>query len=152
MMLHSSLLVWTRAAPVNSGVRWLPLPKHVIACECDQLPTIFSVGTYPNALMNHIELVDRKDGGWLKLYECSICGRYWQVDVIDRLQTNCAIRIDDRADWQSFDDKPMRVQYLINSRGGLSDEECIMAGCKNKALTSLSYCPKHAYEDVGLRE
>jgi hypothetical protein len=27
-----------------------------------------------------------------------------------------------------------------------------MAGCKNKALQSLGYCSKHAYEDVGLRE
>jgi hypothetical protein len=123
-----------------------------MACECDHLPRIFNVETYPNTLANHVELVDQKDGGWLKLYKCPVCGRYWQIDVIDRLQTNCAIRIDDPAGWHSFDDKPVRFQYLIDARGGLSDEDCIMAGCKNKALKSMSYCPRHAYEDVGLRE
>ena len=121
-------------------------------CECNQLPRIFNVERYPNRLMDHLELIDRKDSGWLKLYNCSVCGQYWQVDLIDRLQVNCAIKIDNPAEWQNFDDKPLRLQYLIDSRGGLSEEECVMAGCKNKALNSLAYCPKHAYENVGVRE
>ena len=121
-------------------------------CECNQLPRIFNVETYPNRLMAHLEPIARKDGGWLRLYKCSVCGQHWQVDLIDRLQVNCAIRIDNPTEWRDFDDKPVRVQYLIDSRGGLSTEECLMARCKNKALQSLAYCPKHAYEDVGLRE
>ena len=121
-------------------------------CECNQLPRIFNVETYPNRLMAHLELIDKKDGGWLSLYKCSVCAQYWQVDLIDWLQVNCAIRIDNPAEWHDFDDKPVRVQYLIDSRGGLSEEGCVMAGCKNRALQSLAYCPKHAYEDVGLRE
>jgi hypothetical protein len=121
-------------------------------CECNQLPRIFNVETYPNRLMSHLELVNRKDSGWRELYKCSVCGQHWQVDVLDRLQVNCAIRIDNLDEWPDFDDKPVRVQYLIDSRGGLSEAECVMAGCKNKALQSLAYCPKHGYEDVGLRE
>lgn len=121
-------------------------------CECNQLPRIFNIETYRNRLMAHLVLTDQKEGGWLRLYKCSVCDQYWQVDLIDRLQVNCAIRIDNPAAWQNFDDKPVRVQYLIDSRGGLSTDECVMAGCKNKALQSLAYCPQHAYEHVGLRE
>ncbi len=121
-------------------------------CECKHLPRIFNVETYPNHLMNHLELIDRKDGGWLNLHKCSVCGMHWQVDLIDRLQVNLAIRIDNPAEWQRFDDKPLRVQYLIDSRGGLSEDECAMAGCPNKTLKSLAYCPKHAYENIGLRQ
>jgi hypothetical protein len=123
-----------------------------MSCECSQLPQIFNIENYYSRLMTHLEIIDQKDGGWLKLFKCSVCNQHWQVDLIDRLQVNCAIKIDDSVEWQNFDDKSIRIQYLISSRGGLSEEECVTAGCKNKALKSLAHCPKHAYENVGLRE
>ena len=123
-----------------------------MVCECESLPRIINLETYPNHLMDGLELIDEKDSGWRKLYRCGVDGCYWQVDVIDRLQTNCAIRIDDVSGWRTFDDKPVRLQYLIEARGGLTQDECIMAGCKNKTLKTLAYCPTHAYETVGLRE
>ncbi len=120
-------------------------------CECNQLPHIFNVERYPNHLKDRIEFVDRKDEGWVKLGKCRVCGQYWQLDEWDKYQTICAIKVDAPDDWKNYDDKPDRIQLLINSRNGLSEEECVMAGCKNKALKSLAYCPKHAYE-IGLRE
>jgi hypothetical protein len=123
-----------------------------MVCECNQLPLIFNVETYSNRLMDHCNLVGQKEDGWLELYKCSVCDQYWQVDVTDKLQINCAVKIDNPANWQNFDDKAIRMQYLVDSRGGFSDEECVVAGCKNKALKSLVYCTKHAYENAGLRE
>ena len=102
--------------------------------------------------MDSLTLVDEKDGGWRNLYSCSDCGRYWQVDLIDKYQVNCAIRIDDPNNWQTFDDKPLRMQYVFDTRGGLSDEGCIVARCPNKALKSLAYCLEHAYDHASVRE
>jgi len=121
-------------------------------CQCIQLPQIFNIENFSNRLMEYIELVGRKPENWVELYECSICGQHWQIDLIDKLQVNCAIKIDNPGNWTDFDDNPIRFQYLIDSRGGLSENNCLMADCKNKALNSLAFCPKHAFEKLGLRE
>lgn len=118
-------------------------------CECNQLPSIFNIEKCPNHLRERIEIFDKKDDGWRELGKCQICGQYWQLDKWDKLQTICAIKIDVSDDWQSYDDKPDRIQLLIDSYSGLSDEECIKANCQNEALKSLACCPKHAYE-IGL--
>ncbi|HSU24971.1 MAG TPA: hypothetical protein VLI65_03215, partial [Pyrinomonadaceae bacterium] len=65
---------------------------------------------------------------------------------------NLGIKIATAFGWKDYDDTPIRLQFFVNSRGGLSDEICIMQGCKNNALLTLAYCPGHAYFYVGLRE
>ncbi len=120
-------------------------------CECEQLPQIFNYERYPNSLKDRLVKIDTKDGNWLELYKCRACGQHWQLDVWDKYQTNCALKIDAPETWQSFDDTPLRIQLLIESRGGFSEEKCRMADCRNKALKSLAFCQFHAYE-VGLRE
>jgi hypothetical protein len=119
-------------------------------CECKRLPNIFNTERIFNGLKNRVKIVDIKNN-WIKLGRCSVCGQFWQLDEWDKYQTICAIKINDPANWQTFDDEPDRVQLLINSRGGLSDKECVKANCRDTALKSLAYCPKHAYE-IGLRE
>ncbi len=121
-------------------------------CQCRQLPRTFNIETFPNRLDDFLELVDQKNEGWRTLNKCSVCGQYWQLDLIDRLQVNCAIKIDNPNEWLSFDDKPVRVQYLFDVGRGLSDEDCIKARCPNKALKSLAYCLEHAYDYANLRE
>ena len=127
-------------------------PFQNMNCQCSQLPQIFNVETLPNRLSDALDLVEQKDSGWRKLYRCYVCGQHWQLDLIDSLQVNCAIKIDSPGDWQSFDDKPVRMRYVFDVRGGASDEDCIVAGCTNKALRSLAYCLGHAYDHAGIRE
>jgi hypothetical protein len=43
-----------------------------MSCECDRLPRIFNVETYPNSLANHVELVDQKNGGCQRIPSESI--------------------------------------------------------------------------------
>jgi len=117
-----------------------------INCECNQLPRIFNVENYPNHLKDRVQLVDRKDDSWRELGKCRVCGRYWQLDKWDKFQTICAIKIDFPDDWQKYDDKPDRLELLVNSRGGLSEVKCVKANCQNKALKDLAYCLKHSYE------
>jgi hypothetical protein len=120
-------------------------------CECDQLPPIFNIERYASRFQDRLEIIDFKSEAWVKLGKCQICGQCWQLDEWDRYLTICAIKIDAPDSWQSYDDKPDRIRLLKDSRGGLSDEECIKANCGNKALKSLAYCPGHALE-IGLRE
>jgi len=127
-------------------------PFQDMNCQCSQLPRIFNVETFPNRLSDSLDLVDQKDSGWRKLYKCSVCGQHWQLDLLDRLQVNCAIKISNPSEWHSFDDKPVRMQYVFDVRGGVSHEDCIVAGCTNKALKSLAYCLGHAYDHAGVRE
>ena len=121
-------------------------------CQCTQLPRIFNVETFPNRLSASLDLVAQKDSGWRKLYKCSACDQHWQLDLVDRLQVNCAIKIDNPNEWHSFDDKPVRMQYVFDVRGGHSADDCIVADCPNKALKSLAYCLEHAYDHAGVRE
>jgi hypothetical protein len=121
-------------------------------CECGQFQRTINIETYPNRLVDRLDLIDTKDGEWLKLYRCSICGQYWQFDLADRLQVNLAIKIDEPCNWQDFNDKPARLQHLIDSRSGLSEEICVMTGCQDRALKTLAHCPAHAYEVDGLRQ
>ncbi len=99
---------------------------------------------------NEFDLVAQRP--FLFLRGCGKCGQLWQFDLIDKYQTCLAIKIDTNVDWPTFDDKPVRLEYLIRSRGGVSDEECVMQGCKDFALYTLAYCPAHAFEYAGLRE
>ncbi|HXG85812.1 MAG TPA: hypothetical protein VNI84_17465 [Pyrinomonadaceae bacterium] len=87
----------------------------------------------------------------MKLNKCCICWQHWQIDVWDKYQTNCALKIDKPKNWQSFDDEPDRLKLLVETRGGLSEEKCVKQGCTNDALKSLAYCPIHAYK-IGFRE
>jgi hypothetical protein len=120
-------------------------------CECNLLPHIFNIERQANQLKDRLEIINVKNENWIKLGKCRVCNQYWQLDEWDKYQTICAIKIDDPNGWQSYDDKQDRIRLLIDSRSGISDEGCIKAGCENKALKSLVYCPQHAYE-IGLRE
>jgi hypothetical protein len=117
-------------------------------CSCRRLPAIFKIEDQ-GRFVSQLEEVDNR-ADWLQLYRCTDCGQHWQLDLPDKYQVSCAIKIEDPAHWQSFDDKPVRLQFLIESRGGLSQEECAKAGCSNRALKSLAFCPAHAYE-IGIR-
>ena len=120
-------------------------------CECEQLPQIFNYERYPNSLKSRLVKVDAKAGNWLELFQCRVCVQHWQLDVQDKYQTNCAIKIDAPETWHSFNDESLRMQLLVESRGGFSEENCKMANCQNKALKSLAFCQFHAY-GIGLRE
>lgn len=122
-----------------------------IHCECEQLPRIFNYERFSSNLKDRLADVDARTEDWLKLCVCRVCGQNWQLDVWDKHQINCALKIDAPECWQTFDDKPFRLQLLVDSRGGFSEKICVMAGCRNRALKSLAYCPEHAF-GIGLRE
>jgi hypothetical protein len=121
-----------------------------VKCDCLTLPTAVNLESAMSERLNHLDKIDEKP--FLSLHKCRGCGQLWQLDQIDRLQTNLAIKLQNVYDWNDFDDTTARVQFLIDSRGGLSDKTCIKHSCSNLALRTLAYCPEHAYFYAGLRQ
>lgn len=78
----------------------------------------------------------------VELRRCEACGTYWQVDVG---RGGLAIRIDNPDTWDSFDDRPIRLQQMIDHHGGLDDGKCVWVGCDRQPLRNMKFCPHHAY-------
>lgn len=91
-------------------------------------------------------------GNWVALCRDPETGHYWQYDEWDKYHVGLAIRIHDPDNWRTFDDLPVRVAYLVQSRGGVEEAECMWAGCTRKRLKGIAYCPECAYEKAGIRE
>jgi hypothetical protein len=90
-------------------------------------------------------------GRWRELWRCPMCCQHWQLDIWDKLQTSLAIKVAEPDRWQTFDDIPARLDFLIRSRGGLSDARCVWRGCGASCLKQSAYCPTHAFEVTGAR-
>lgn len=120
------------------------------SCSCEDLPSAVDIGkgtfSWPDGF---VQLAEKP---FLTLRQCRSCGQLWQFDLIDKLQTCLAIKVETVSNWGFFEDKRFRIEHLVRSRGGLSAETCVMQNCPNRALRTLAYCPDHAYEYAGLRE
>ena len=119
-------------------------------CNCDELPEIFSL--YTKRFSVSLVKIRRDQSDWLKLSQCPNCGQHWQIEPFEKDQISYAIRVDDAANWLSFYDKAIRKNYLLQTRGGVTEETCRMQHCQNNALKGLAYCLDCAYEKLGLRE
>ena len=108
-------------------------------------------GSSSDLPFKEMEEIDHKADKWIKLLKCGSCGQYWQVDGWDKYQICLAFKISEPESWLSNDDLQLRMDYLIESRGGFSSEICAWANCQENCLKGLALCVFHAYE-VGLRE
>ncbi|NOQ51446.1 MAG: hypothetical protein GQ578_04430 [Desulfuromonadaceae bacterium] len=120
-------------------------------CKCKNLPKFFKSDS-SDSYFKKFKRIDWKDDAWVKLIKCPVCGQHWQLDEWDKYQTGLAIKIKEPESWRSYNDKDVRIDFLIQNRGGLSDGICAWQGCNNQALKGLAYCPTCAYEKSGLRE
>jgi hypothetical protein len=120
-------------------------------CKCDSLPEFLKADT-TNSYFKDFTRIDVKEDAWVKLIKYSDCGQFWQIDEWDKYQTGLAIKIQDPKVWKHFDDKKIKLEFLVQNRGGLSGTKCAWQGCNNKAINGLAFCPSCAYEKVKLRE
>jgi hypothetical protein len=117
-------------------------------CECSQLPEIVRLGDHPNIEQKAEQL---ETGDWVRLVRCLICGQLWSVDEWDKYQRQFAIKIPQQDGWRQYDTTPSRVDFLIQSRGGLTDELCIWTNCKSRRVRGVVYCAKHLFK-TGARD
>jgi hypothetical protein len=131
------------------------MPQHTkmstIDCDCAVCPRFFRIEDYASPFLARLERISTKGDGWTTLRRCPICEQHWQIDEYDKYQAGLAIKVAEPGAWLTFDDRPVRKEYLIQRRGGLGTERCIWAGCSNTVLKDSAHCPDHAYEIMGAR-
>jgi hypothetical protein len=119
-----------------------------VPCKCHDLPDIIKVRDEAGfeARLECLEIC-----GWDMLCRCVVCGELWKMDGVDKYQIQFAVRIHDPSQWQTFNDTALRKAYLVVSRGGLTDEKCIWAGCDEPRVNGVVMCVDHLY-DTGARQ
>ena len=110
-------------------------------CQCKQFGDYVEIW-YDEAPSFDVGFTTVDQHADVELRRCEACGRYWQVDVG---RGGLAIPINDPNNWSEFDDRPVRLQHMIDHDGGLAEGKCIWAGCDRKPLKGCKFCPHHAY-------
>ena len=113
-------------------------------CRCAKLPDAFYLDEGPHGFEKKLTREDT--GNWIWLGSCPKCGTLWAIDEWDKYVPQAATRVEDRNNWDGADTTEKRKQLLLKSRGGLTDEECIWAGCHQKAVKEVVYCLDHLWE------
>jgi hypothetical protein len=110
-------------------------------CQCDEFGDYVEIW-YDEAPSFNAGFTTVAQRGHVELRRCEACGTYWQVDV-DR--GGLAIRIADPDNWNEFEDRPIRLQQMIDRHGGVGEGRCVWAGCERQPLKGMKFCPHHAY-------
>src|ERR1022692_2507556 len=119
-----------------------------MSCACSKLPQLVRIDARCD-LPERLEESELRS--WIKLSRCRICGQYWRVDEWDKFHTQFAVKINDPAHWQEYDDLPLRKKFLLESRGGITNEKCIWQGCTNNRVKGVVLCIDHLFQ-TGARE
>jgi hypothetical protein len=90
------------------------------------------------------------DKSWYQLYQHKIDKTFWRLDKWDKYQKQIFVQIDKPDNWIEFDDKELRIELLLKTRG-LTCNKCIWKDCDRLSLQGLVYCERHAYEEMGIR-
>ena len=94
------------------------------------------------------DLIEKKT--WYQLYQNKSDRSYWRLNEWDKYQEQFFVRLTTTENWQEFDDKELRIELLMETRG-ISDKICTWNNCSRLALQGMAYCERHAYEEMGIR-
>jgi hypothetical protein len=119
-----------------------------MTCPCGGLPEIFKLGAHRDFYKYAVRVAESE---WAYLYKCASCGRLWRADKWDKLQVQFVVRVPEGSDWERFDSSSLQKQFLVQSRGGLTQEPCIWQGCQGQRVKGVVYCVEHLYQ-TGARE
>ena len=119
-----------------------------MSCLCEKLPRMLKVEDYPD-FERRLKQLDMAN--WTRLFRCNICEQLWAIDEWEKYQWQFAFKVESSEGWQKVDFTDLRKQHLIQSRGGLTNEKCIWAGCEGHRVKGVAYCADHLYK-TGARE
>ena len=117
--------------------------RQKMPCHCSSLPVAFYADKAPSGFL---KLLDEKATSpkWKTLSVCPVCGAQWAVDVWDKYQEQLVTRVADPEKWDD-DSEEIRKGLLLRSRGGLTEEKCVWAGCEKKKVRGVALCIDHLY-------
>jgi hypothetical protein len=121
---------------------------RLLGCHCSKLADIIRVDDHALFVRRLRKL---ETGNWVRLCQCRSCQQLWSVDEWEKYQRQFAIKIPVRDGWREFDTTPFRKRFLLQSRGGTTDQECIWVGCQGRRVLGTVYCVDHLYA-AGARE
>jgi len=110
-------------------------------CVCSSLADVFYV---ESRLSFMHDLSEKEFASWKTFCVCQKCGTHWAVDEWDKYQTQVINRVSDIENWDVASEEE-RKNLLLDSRGGLTHEDCIWAECGKKRVKGLAYCIDHLY-------
>lgn len=116
-------------------------------CNCNKLAPYINIPSSREEFTQSFDLIDQASDLWAELFKCKNCGQYWFVEDRGGYDRNpeYAFKISAPENWKSFDTIPGRKILLTKENGGTSNNNCIWAECKEKALIGKSVCVTHAY-------
>lgn len=117
-------------------------------CNCTNSADIFKLEDNPGF---EIHIVKLATGNWVHLYQCLGCGQFWRVDEQDKYRPRFVVRIPSKEGWEQFDSTALEKKYLVQARGGVTDELCIWQRCSGNRVKGVTYCVDHLYK-TGVRE
>lgn len=118
--------------------------KNDMKCNCKQLPDLFDIEDGPKGFAKNLN--ELAVGDWIKLMQCPECKQYWRVDEWDKYRTQFAIKLKTAESWEQIDTVPMQKAFLLESRGGTTQEECMWSNCPKNRVKGVAYCVDHLYE------
>ncbi len=110
-------------------------------CSCHDRPDYvdIAIDDSPSFEEGFVTLERHAD---VELRQCQECGEHWQVDIG---RGGLAIRVANPKSWSEFDDRPVRLQQLVDFHGGVREGVCQWSGCERQPLRGMVFCPHHAY-------
>ena len=112
-------------------------------CNCEEQPTLIEISNNHSDLKSKLKQVDV--GNWVLLMQCPSCKQLYKVDEWDKYQTCYAVKIPSSENWETFDSEPLIKNQMIQNRGGLTNDPCMLAGCNIKQVKGSAYCVDHLY-------
>ena len=109
-------------------------------------------GWRTNEYFSAMPKVGEADQGWRSILRCPACGQYWLVDEFDKLQSLFAIKIDNPNKPGESELLEIHEQALLKKHGGESEQDCLFAGCGNKAVKGFALCAKCLITKQGVYE
>ena len=118
-------------------------------CKCISLRDCVEAFPTRDDFVRDFQKIDSSPELWSELFKCNACGQHWIVEEdqeIDR-RSNKAFKTNEPSKWKSHDTRASLAEFLISKHGGLSKQQCVWAGCGEKALKGMAVCVYHGHSE-----
>jgi hypothetical protein len=117
----------------------------IMSCNCSKYSDICYALPCERGFTKLFHRIDIDKHYWRQLFQCPSCNQCWAVEfdnVMNKFRRR-AFKINDAENWKSFDYHLASNMHKIEEKGGLSDKECMLMGCKENALLDCYFCATH---------
>ncbi|MBP6515066.1 MAG: hypothetical protein KA224_07775 [Steroidobacteraceae bacterium] len=113
-------------------------------CECLRLNDVERVADHRDFFAGLRQL---SVGSWTGLSQCPACGQHWAMSGWEQQATQLATKVAASAaeEWKAISVNSAK-EFMLEHRGGTSDETCAWAHCGKPCVKDSAWCIDHLYE------